>query len=63
MPYPMTPRNYNNSDIGVGSETGIEQKDSPYKVVNKKSNFDWLASIKNIINKLVEMLKIVSKWR
>jgi len=49
--------------MGVGSETGIEQKDSPYKVVNKKSNFDWLASIKNIINNLVEMLKIVSKWR
>ena len=59
----MTPRNYNSHDMGVGSETGIAQKDSPYKVVNKKSNFDWLASIKNIINNLVEMLKIVSKWR
>ena len=59
----MTPRNYNNSKIEVGSETGIEQKDSSYKVEVEKNNFDWLASIKNITNNLVEILKIISKWR
>ena len=63
MTFPMQPRNSSDLDMGVGSETGIEQKDSSYKVVVEKYKFDWLASIKNIFNNLVEILKIISKWR
>ena len=47
--------------IEVGSETGIEQ-DLPFDN-NKKSDFNWLARIKNIINNIVDIVKILTKWR
>ena len=63
MPYPMTPRNYNSAEIEVGSETGIEQKDSPLQVSRKSDRFNWLASIKKITNNLWDIFKILVKWR
>ena len=45
----MTPRNYNSPEIEVGSETGIEQKDSPLQVSRKSDKFDWLASMKKLL--------------
>lgn len=47
--------------IEVGSETGIEQ-DLPLDS-NKKSDFNWLARIKNIFNNIVDIVKILIKWR
>lgn len=52
-----------NEDIEVGSETGIEQEDLPLVANNLKSDFDWLASIKNIFKNLVDIIKILIKWR
>ncbi len=63
MPYPMTPRNYNSPEIEVGSETGIEQKDSPLQVSRKSNKFDWLASMKKITLNLWDIFKILVKWR
>ena len=48
-------------DIEVGSETGIEQE-SPSKN-NIKSDFNWLARIKNIVNNIVDIVKILIRWR
>jgi len=50
-------------DIEVGSETGIEQKDSPLKADDLKSDFDWLASIGNIFKNVVDMIRLLIKWR
>jgi hypothetical protein len=50
-------------DIEVGSETGIEQKDSPLKADDLKSNFDWLASIGNIFKNVADMIRLIIKWR
>lgn len=47
--------------IEVGSETGIEQ-DLPFDN-NIKSDFNWLARIKNIFNNIVDIVKILTKWR
>ena len=47
--------------IEVGSETGIEQ-DLPFDN-NIKSDFNWLARIKNIVNNIVDIVKILTKWR
>ena len=47
--------------IEVGSETGIEQ-DLPFDN-NIKSDFNWLARIKNIFNNIVDIVKILIKWR
>ena len=55
MPYPF-------EKIEVGSETGIEQ-DSPSKTKQSKSEFDWLASIKRIFINLVDIVKILIRWR
>tara|TARA_R100001244_G_scaffold38734_3_gene35051 strand:+ start:208 stop:369 length:162 start_codon:yes stop_codon:yes gene_type:complete len=52
-----------NEDIEVGSETGIEQEDLPLVANNLKSDFDWLASIKNIFKNLVDIIRILIKWR
>ena len=62
MPYPFKPRTYQDPDIEVGSETGIEQA-SPSRMVNRKSAFDWLASIKNIFINLVDIVKLLIRWR
>ena len=47
--------------IEVGSETGIEQ-DLPFDS-NIKSEFDWLASIKRTLKNIVDIVKILTKWR
>ena len=47
--------------IEVGSETGIEQ-DLPFDS-NIKSEFDWLASIKRTFKNIVDIVKILIKWR
>ena len=47
----------------VGSETGIEQEDSPFTADNFKSEFDWLASIRNIFRNLVDIIRLLIKWR
>lgn len=57
MPYPMY------KSVEVGSETGIEQEDSPEVTDDLKSDFDWLASIKNIFKNLVDIIRILIKWR
>jgi len=57
MPYPMY------KSVEVGSETGIEEEDSPLVANNLKSDFDWLASIKNIFKNLVDIIRILIKWR
>jgi|TARA_R110002110_G_scaffold54334_1_gene156035 hypothetical protein len=57
MPYPMY------KSVEVGSETGIEDEDLPLVANNLKSDFDWLASIKNIFKNLVDIIRILIKWR
>lgn len=60
MPYPMKP------DNNLGSETGIEAEKgyAPEERYNKRKNdFDWLASIRNIFNNIVEIVKMLFKWR
>ena len=47
----------------VGSETGIEQEELPLVTDNFKSEFDWLASIKNIFSNLVDIIRLLIKWR
>ena len=47
----------------VGSETGIEQEELPLVADNFKSEFDWLASIKNIFSNLVDIMRLLIKWR
>ena len=47
----------------VGSETGIEQEELPLPADNFKSEFDWLASIKNIFKNLVDIIRLLIKWR
>jgi len=49
--------------VEVGSETGIEDEDLPLVANNLKSDFDWLASIKNIFKNLVDIIRILIKWR
>ena len=49
--------------IEVGSETGIEQEEELPLADNFKSEFDWLASIKNIFKNLVDIMRILIKWR
>jgi len=56
MPYPMEKNE-------VGSETGIEQEDLPFTADNFKSEFDWLASIRNIFRNLVDIIRLLIKWR
>ena len=56
MPYPMA-RNE------VGSETGIEQEELPLPADNFKSEFDWLASFKSIFKNLVDIIRLLIKWR
>jgi len=55
MPFPMGNE--------VGSETGIEQEELPLVADNFKSEFDWLASIKNIFSNLVDIMRLLIKWR
>ena len=62
MPYPMTPRNYNSPEIEVGSETGIEQKNSPLQA-DEKVDKSVGKQIRNIFINLWDIVKIVSKWR
>ena len=47
----------------VGSETGIEQEELPLPADNFKSEFDWLASIKSIFKNLVDIIRLLIKWR
>mgnify|MGYP003628070289 FL=1 len=56
MPYPM-------KENEVGSETGIEQEELPLSADNFKSEFDWLASIRNIFKNLVDIIRLLIKWR
>ena len=39
----------------------MNHKKLPYN--KRKSDFNWLASIKRIINNLVDIVKILIKWR
>jgi len=55
-PYPME-RNE------VGSETGIEQEDLPLSAEIEKVKFDWLASFKSIFKNLVDIIRLLIKWR
>ena len=57
MPYPMY------KSVEVGSETGIEDEDLPLVANNLKSDFDWLASIKNVFKNLMDIIRILIKWR
>ena len=62
MPYPMTPRNYNSPEIEVGSETGIEQKNSPLQA-DEKVDKSVGKQIDKIFINLWDILKILVKWR
>ena len=62
MPYPMTPRNYNSPGIEVGSETGIEQKNSPLQA-DEKVDKSVGKQIEKIFINLWDNLKILVKWR
>ena len=62
MPFPMKPRNYDSPEIEVGSETGIEQKDSPL-TVDRKSEVSVGTRINNIFINLWDVFKILIKWR
>ena len=62
MPYPMTPRNYNSPEIEVGSETGIEQKNSPLQA-DEKVDKSVGTQIEKIFINLWDILKILVKWR
>ena len=62
MPYPMTPRNYNSPEIEVGSETGIEQKNSPLQA-DEKVDKSVGKQIEKIFINLWDILKISVKWR
>lgn len=62
MPYPMTPRNYNSPEIEVGSETGIEQKNSPLQA-DEKVDKSVGKQIEKIFINLWDILKILVKWR
>tara|TARA_R100000808_G_scaffold6989_1_gene20531 strand:+ start:1112 stop:1300 length:189 start_codon:yes stop_codon:yes gene_type:complete len=62
MPYPMTPRNYNSPGIEVGSETGIEQKNSPLQA-DEKVDKSVGKQIEKIFINLWDILKILVKWR
>jgi len=57
----MTRPNY--KDVEVGSETGIEQKELPFVPDDLKSDFDWLASFKSIFKNLVDIIRMLIKWR
>ena len=56
MPYPF----HKNE---IGSETGIEREELPLPADNLKSEFDWLASFKSILENLVDIVRIILKWR
>ena len=58
----MTPRNYNSPGIEVGSETGIEQKNSPLQADGKVDKSVGKQIEKIFIN-LWDILKILVKWR
>ena len=62
MPYPMTPRNYNSPEIEVGSETGIEQKNSPLQA-DEKVDKSVGKQIEKIFINLWDILKILLKCR
>ena len=62
MPYPMTPRNYNSPEIELGSETGIEQKNSPLQA-DEKVDKSVGKQIEKIFINLWDILKILVKWR
>ena len=62
MPYPMTPRNYNSPEIEVGSETGIEQKNSPLQA-DEKVDKSVGKQIEKIFINLWDILKILVKCR
>jgi hypothetical protein len=47
----------------VGSETGIEQEDLPLSAEIEKVKFDWLASFKSIFKNLVDIIRLLIKWR
>jgi len=55
MPYPF----HKNE---IGSETGIEEDYQP-RGIKVGSDFDWLASIRNIFINLSDMIRIILKWR
>ena len=58
----MTPRNYNSPEIEVGSETGIEQKNSPLQA-DEKVDKSVGKQIEKIFINLWDILKILVKWR
>ena len=58
----MTPRNYNSPGIEVGSETGIEQKNSPLQA-DEKVDKSVGKQIEKIFINLWDILKILVKWR
>jgi len=69
MPFPMQPRYQAQPEtqlydsVEVGSETGIEFNESSLNTVVSKSDFDWLASIKRITENIVDIIRILMKWR
>ena len=62
MPYPFKKEDVI-GDWEVGSETGIEQEELPLSAENFKSEFDWLASFRSIFKNLVDIIRILIKWR
>jgi hypothetical protein len=62
MPYPFKKEDVV-GDWEVGSETGIEQKELPLTAEVEKVEFDWLASFESIFKNLVDIIRLLIKWR